>query len=187
MARTSDTGLRDRILDAALKLWTKGGERALTVRAVAAAAKTTTPTVYQRFPDKKSIVTALGIRIRDRYLEELFQQKDLYSACKHYLDFAKNSPNEYEMVYSKHWTEVVLGEQPGSGVHWGKEKFVELYGGTPSQYSNDAHALWLILHGTGSLLAKESKSALSKQLYKHCLMTCKEIIDNPLRLGQVPK
>ncbi len=129
----------------------------------------------------------MGLRIRDRYLQELFQQKDLYAACKHYLEFAKNLPNEYEMVYSKHWTEIVLGEQPGSGVTWGKEKFVELHGGKPSYYSNDAHALWLVLHGTGSLLAKDSKSELSKHLYKHCLLTCKSIIENPRRLGQIQK
>lgn len=36
-------------------MWSEQGEKALTMRAVARAAKTTTPTVYQRFRDKTDL------------------------------------------------------------------------------------------------------------------------------------
>ena len=51
MPRPPDPDLEERILKAARKLWKKGGENALTMRAVAKAAGTkNTPAVYRRFP-----------------------------------------------------------------------------------------------------------------------------------------
>src|SRR5580704_7186426 len=47
--------LEGKILDAAQKLWKKGGEKALTMRAVAKAAGTNTPSVYRRFRDRNDI------------------------------------------------------------------------------------------------------------------------------------
>ncbi len=44
MPRKPDARLEGRILDAAYRMWSKRGERALTMRAVARASGTTTPT-----------------------------------------------------------------------------------------------------------------------------------------------
>ena len=49
MPRHPDPDLEDRILSAAQRLWTRGGEKSLTMRAVARAARTNTPAVYRRF------------------------------------------------------------------------------------------------------------------------------------------
>jgi AcrR family transcriptional regulator len=49
MPRHPDPFLEGQILDAAAGLWRKGGDKALTIRAVAQAAHTTTPTIYRRF------------------------------------------------------------------------------------------------------------------------------------------
>src|SRR5580692_2847427 len=66
MPRTADVRLEGRILDAAYQLWSRGGERALTMRAVARTARTTTPTLYQRFRDKKDILDLLKKSLADR-------------------------------------------------------------------------------------------------------------------------
>ena len=60
MPREADPQLEERILEAARKLWHKGGEKILTMRAVARAAGTTTPTLYERFKDKREILHALS-------------------------------------------------------------------------------------------------------------------------------
>jgi TetR/AcrR family transcriptional regulator len=62
--RRPDPDLEGKILDAAQKLWKKGGEKALTMRAVAKAAGTNTPSVYRRFRDRDDILRALLHRIR---------------------------------------------------------------------------------------------------------------------------
>ena len=50
MPRTPDPELEDRIVAAAMRLLDRGGEEAITMRAVAQEAGTTTPTIYERFP-----------------------------------------------------------------------------------------------------------------------------------------
>ena len=59
MPRHSDPELEGRILNAARKLWHKGGETALSMRAVAKAAGTNTPAVYRRFRTREQILRAL--------------------------------------------------------------------------------------------------------------------------------
>jgi AcrR family transcriptional regulator len=51
--RHPDKGLDERILNSAEALWRRGGEKTLTMRAVATAAGTNTPAVYRRFKNRK--------------------------------------------------------------------------------------------------------------------------------------
>jgi len=62
--RHPDPDLEQRILAAASRLWARGGEKALTMRAVAKAAATTTPTVYERYRDRDDILRALRMQTR---------------------------------------------------------------------------------------------------------------------------
>ncbi len=79
MPRKADAQLEDRILDAAYELWSKRGEKALTMRAVARAAGTTTPTVYKRFEDKRDLLALL----RERALNKLVSVPSLSGVCGH--------------------------------------------------------------------------------------------------------
>ena len=65
MPRRPDPTLEDRILNAAHTLWKSGGEKALTLRAVAKAVKSNTPSVYQRFRSREDNVRGLLQRIHD--------------------------------------------------------------------------------------------------------------------------
>jgi AcrR family transcriptional regulator len=60
--RQSDPYLEQNILEAASRLWARGGEKSLTMRAVAKAAGTTTPTVYERFRDRDDILRGLRLK-----------------------------------------------------------------------------------------------------------------------------
>ncbi|PYP82066.1 MAG: TetR/AcrR family transcriptional regulator, partial [Blastocatellia bacterium AA13] len=55
MPRQPDPELEGRILHAADVLWRRGGEQALTMRAVAQAAGTNTPAVYRRFKNREDL------------------------------------------------------------------------------------------------------------------------------------
>jgi AcrR family transcriptional regulator len=59
MPRTPDPNLQQRIATAALRLLDEKGEQAVTMRAVAAAARTWTPTVYERFADRQALLAAV--------------------------------------------------------------------------------------------------------------------------------
>jgi len=56
--------LESRILDAAYRMWSERGEHALTMRAVASASGTTTPTLYERFSNKDDLLSVLRRRAR---------------------------------------------------------------------------------------------------------------------------
>lgn len=64
----------DLILDAALPLFAAGGYEATGMADVAAAAGMTKPSVYEHFPDKQTLYTALVSRERDRLLDHLARE-----------------------------------------------------------------------------------------------------------------
>ena len=71
MPRQPDPHLQERILNAAQKLWKKGADETLTMRAVAQAAGTNTPAVYRRFRNREEILRALLRRIQQDVVEAL--------------------------------------------------------------------------------------------------------------------
>lgn len=100
MPRQVDPEVEGRIIQAARKLWHKGGEKALNMRAVAQAAGTNTPAVYRRFRNREDILGALV----QSYQKELFQAlapcRSLSEIVESYLDFALGKPREYELIMS---------------------------------------------------------------------------------------
>ena len=88
MPRRPDPNLEARILNSAQKLWKKGGEKSLTMRAVARAAGTNTPTVYRRLRNRQGILQALLRRI----------QHDVAEAVR---------PYRFDRIYGGWWTPVL--------------------------------------------------------------------------------
>ena len=88
MPRHPDPDLEQRILAAASRLWARGGEKALTMRAVAKAAGTTTPTVYERYQDRDDILRALRLKTRSELFSALTRTRTLREAIQRQLDFA---------------------------------------------------------------------------------------------------
>jgi len=72
MPPTADKNLEERIMKAAQRLWQVRGARGLTLRAVARAAGTTTPTVYKRFRNKQALQIALALRFASSSTQQLF-------------------------------------------------------------------------------------------------------------------
>ena len=71
-------------LDAASRLWARGGEKSLTMRAVAKAAGTTTPTVYERYRDRNDILRALRLKTRQELFAALTAHGALREAVQSY-------------------------------------------------------------------------------------------------------
>jgi len=67
MPRSPDPALEGRLIAAALRLLDRGGESAITLRAVAKEAGTTTPSIYERFRSRE----ALMMRLVDHATDEV--------------------------------------------------------------------------------------------------------------------
>src|ERR1700733_12712403 len=99
MPRQPDPNLEDRILNAAQALWKRGGDHALTLRAVARAAGTNTPAVYRRFKDRRDLVRGLLLRIAKRIREDFEAGGTIEGMAEAYVESAVQLPHEYELFY----------------------------------------------------------------------------------------
>ena len=185
MPRTPDAQLRERILDAAFVLWHKHGEKTLTLRAVAKAAGTTTPTVYKRFPDKEALVLAIAIDVRERFGKQIMASKTLEDAARLYLQMAENSPHEYRLAFGPHWPQLYSLGDDQPGLLWAENKLAERCGGSPEQYQVIVRGLWMLLHGTASLLSLQPTGRVAERLRDHCLAACDKIVAKAMHFRDV--
>jgi AcrR family transcriptional regulator len=158
--RRPDPDLESNILDAAQRLYSKGGERALTMRAVAKAAGTNTPSVYRRFQDRDDILRALLQRTRLEIASELDAASSPQQACERYLDFALTHSHEYELFYRHDYelqhskgakrAGVKLQGQPARDAM--RRKLAAYLGGKPGDHEALLMSLWMQAHGAAMLL-----------------------------------
>lgn len=164
MPRRPDPDLEGRILDAAQKLWKKGGEKALTMRAVAKAARTNTPSLYRRFRDRDDILRGLLQRIRLEFAARLEGASSPEQGCEWYLDYALSHPREYELFYQKEYELFYSPRAARAGVkpvgrparEAMRRKLAEKLGGSADERERILMALWMIVHGTAMLLIEKS-------------------------------
>jgi AcrR family transcriptional regulator len=177
MPRKADKRLEGRILDAAYQLWSKGGGRALTMRAVARAAKTTTPTLYERFHDKHDLMNFLRGRARERMFSALKPARSTAEACRLGLEFTLSNGNEYLLLTSD-WAERLGRKEPMPSYELVKERLAEDLGGKPADYAQVALALVAQVHGTAILLLAEGVDPkVAKDFREACLDACQALIE----------
>jgi AcrR family transcriptional regulator len=164
MPRHPDPDLEERILRAADALWRRGGEKALTMRAVARAAGTNTPAVYRRFKDREDLIRGLLLRIAARIRQHFEQGETMEEMAESYVEYALKMPNEYELFY-RHSR--VMSPRKGRGeprpIRESRPNFAlteqllaKNFGGTPDDHTQTALALWALLHGTCMLVLSKS-------------------------------
>jgi len=177
MPRKADKQLEGRIIDAAYQLWSKGGEHAVTMRAVALAAKTTTPTLYERFQDKHDLIVFMRVRARERMFAALQPAKAAAEVCRLGLEFAIANGNEYLLLTSD-WAERFARRERLPSYEYVQEKLAGDLGGTPADYAQLALALVAAVHGTAILLLGERvDAAIEKEFKRACLEACEVLIE----------
>ena len=162
MPRQPNPELEAKILKAAQKLWKKGGEKALTMRAVASAAGTNTPAVYRRFRDRDDILRGLLQGTRQEITAELEKAESPEEGCERYVDYALKHPWEYELFYQHDYE---LHDSPRSRLRGSigrparevmKRKLQERLGDAAEDNERLLTALWMLAHGTAMLIIDKS-------------------------------
>jgi AcrR family transcriptional regulator len=167
--RQPDPDLERRILEAASRLWARGGEKALTMRDVAKSARTTTPTVYERYRDRDDILLALRLQARRDLFAAMSKTRTLRQSAESYLRFALEHPYAYEVLFD------AVGKPPSLHEPWPsfnlmRERLTRDLGGTPRQYTRLMVALWSLLHGAAMLVIRgRFEGALRIQTIHACL------------------
>lgn len=176
MPRHPNPELEQRILGAASRLWARGGAKSLTMRAVAKAAGTTTPTVYERYRDRGDILRALRMKTRTELFAALSDTKTLRDAVEGYLKFALEHPNAYEVLFDG------VGQPPSLYEPWPsfklmRHRLAEQLGGTPQKHNRLMLSIWSLMHGTSMLIIRgEFEGALRNQAIYACIDTIKSLL-----------
>lgn len=192
MPRHPDPDLEERVLKAADTLWKRGGERALTMRAVARTAGTNTPAVYRRFKSREDLIRGLLYRIVGRLRQQFEQGETIEEMAESYVEYALKLPNEYELFYT-HGR--LMSPRKGRGApppiresrpnfEFAEQLLAERFGGTPDDHTQTALALWAVLHGTSSLLLTKSiPEGHEEALREACRAGVKALLEAAARQG----
>jgi AcrR family transcriptional regulator len=174
--RKADAALEGRILDVAYRLWSKGGEHALTMRAVARTAGTTTPTLYERFKDKDDLLDFLRDRARQKMFRAVERASSPVEVCRKGLKFALSHGNEYRL-FSSDWAIRVGRKEPLPTFTFLKQRLAEKLGGLPDQHAQLALALVALVHGTAMVLLAEGVTPrVSREMKQACIAGCETLI-----------
>jgi len=160
MPRQADPDLETRILHAAQKLWKKGAEKSLTMRAVAKAAGTNTPAVYRRFRNRDDILRGLLQQIQQDVIAALQSCASVEAVCEGYLQYALSHAHEYELFYT-HAHQLSHGRKSPLRDHRPsmalvEERLAERFGGVQRDHTRLSLALWTVAHGTAMLLISKA-------------------------------
>jgi AcrR family transcriptional regulator len=176
LPRQADPELEQRILDAACRLWSRGGEKALTMRGVAKAAGTTTPTLYERYQDREDILRALRIQTRVELFATLSRTRSLAQACQRYLEFALEHRHAYEVLFDAFAQPPSLHE-PWPSFNLMRLRLAQRLGGTPRKHTRLMLSLWSLMHGTAMLMVRGGVAgALRTQMTHACLDAVEPIV-----------
>ncbi|MGA2344725.1 MAG: TetR/AcrR family transcriptional regulator [Candidatus Sulfotelmatobacter sp.] len=186
MPRQPDPDLEERILKAAQVLWKRGGDKALTLRAVAKAAGTNTPAVYRRFKDRRDLVKGLLMQTVSRLAKSFSAVENIEKLAETYVESALADPHAYELFYTYGHE---LSPPKGSGrpkpIRDSRPNFAlverrlaERLGGQPEDHTQMALALWALMHGnTMLLLSKSIPEGHEEELRSACRGAVKALLD----------
>ena len=176
MPRKLDTRLEGRIVDAAYQIWQKKGQQALTMRHVARAAGTTTPTLYQRFSDKDDLLSLLRSRARLNLFSTIKGSRTPEQVCRRALDFFTGNPNDYRLI-SEDWAMAFARREHMPSFEFMKQRIADQLGGQPDEHTPLALALVALLHGTATLLLPASaREKHFRDFRQACLLACEVLI-----------
>jgi len=181
LPRRPDPELEQHILDAASRLWARGGEKALTMRAVAKAAGTTTPTVYERYRDRDDILRALRLKTRHDLFAALSRTRTLRQAVQRQLEFALEHSYAYEVLFDGVAKPPSLHE-PWPSFNLMRERIANRLGGTPREHTRIMLAIWSMMHGAAMLIIRgRFEGALRIQTVYACVDAIDAMLDAAAR------
>ena len=177
MPRQPDPELEQHILEAALRLWARGGEKSLTMRAVAKAAGTTTPTVYERYRNRNDILRALRQETRRDLYAAISRARTLRESVERYIEVALEHSFAYEVLFDG------VGKPPSLHEPWPsfnlmRDRITRHLGGPSRHHTRLMLGIWSLMHGAVMLIIRgRFEGALRVQTVHSCLDTCDAIVE----------
>ena len=110
MPRKPDPALERKIVAAAARLLDRGGEEAITLRAVAKEAGTTTPTIYERFHDRDELIGEVVVLATEEIMAALQPKPSIEGMFEEYLRYCRAHPMRLNLTVGTFGRRYVAGE-----------------------------------------------------------------------------
>ena len=111
MPKRPDPELEARIVAAAMRLLDHGGEHAITMRSVAVEARTTPPTIYERFHDRDALMKRVLDEATRQLLAVVEPENSVEGVFGAYLRFNAARPMRFNLTVETFGTRLVAGEK----------------------------------------------------------------------------
>ena len=98
MPRAPDPRLEKNLIEAALRLLDEEGLESVTMRSVAARAGTTTPTLYERFADRKALLAAVVEKAEAELIAAVQSAGTVRAFATAYIRFASQHSRRFDLT-----------------------------------------------------------------------------------------
>jgi AcrR family transcriptional regulator len=105
-----DPELEQRITTAAVRLLDERGLEAVTMRSVAAAAGTTTPTLYQRFDDRDALLRVMVDLLMGEILAAVRPARSVEGMVKAFMMSCRRHPRRFDLMVDTFGTRLATAE-----------------------------------------------------------------------------
>ena len=153
MPRKPDPNLEKSILEAALRLLENDGIEAVTMREVAKAARTTTPTIYERFRDHDALISAVTDFHRDRMIATMSPEDSLEQSGSKFFDYCRRHPNTVDLLLSR-IAGNLKAKKPGPVYEMVRGNLMNKDGLTPREAEEMTMASSSMIFGTALLVSR---------------------------------
>lgn len=179
MPRHIDPKLESKVLEAARKLWVKGGGKALTIRSVARLAGTNPPALYRRFRDRDAILKALVEAYQSNFLKEVESSQSPTEFALRVLEIALKEPQEYGLFL---WglRRGVTDARPVAELFM--QRCAQTFGGSPRDYIYLTLALRGLLRGTATHLMDNQAGVSAEQTKEAYARAVDILIENEKKM-----
>jgi AcrR family transcriptional regulator len=176
MPRTPDPELEDRIAAAVMRLLDRGGEAAITMRAVAKAAGTTTPTLYERFPDRETLMRRVAQGATDEMFSILQAFATVDKMARAYIQFSCAHPKRFDLTVETFGARSVAGEsRPVFELL--KSRLTQEVGVTGSKCEDLALAIASLFFGTARGMAAAADTHHAEELRRSSLSALRFLLE----------
>jgi len=151
MPRKADPKLEKVIVTAATRLLDKKGLDAITMREVAKAAGTTTPTLYERFKDRDALLFGILDRVADEMLERVESIPSVEGMAEGCLRYCLENPNRIDLMH-RVWPHTIPTNRQRPVFDLAVSRLQSQHGHSFKKADEIASAILAVLLGTAILM-----------------------------------
>lgn len=177
MPRKPDPQLEQAIVDAGLRLLDRQGISAVTMREVAKAAGTTTPTLYERFKDREALLDSITNFHRDRLVATLEPDDSLEEAGRKFLAYCRRNPNSVLLLLQR-IAKNLKAKKQGPVYELVRSNLVKIDGLTAKEAEDLTLATSSLIFGTALLISNLGPGPAATELERAMLKLMRRLVDS---------